>query len=104
MTPSTYKTKVMLPRKRRAYQELFVVLFFAVMAISNIPYIESYDRQTYLKAEYNKTHSCAFWECPKYIQDQIVEGANGLYPPDYYERDSKDWWHSFCTYAPDLCK
>src|SRR3990167_7661582 len=102
---STYKTQVLLPRKRRAYQELFVALLFMILAISSLPYTESYDRQTFLYNDFIESRGCVlFDDCPEYINKRVLGETGGLYPPQYYARDSKDYWRSFCTYAPALCK
>src|SRR3990167_217397 len=101
-TTSTYKTKVLLPRKRRAYQELFVALFFMVMAISSIPYTESYNRQTFLYNDFIESKGCVvFDDCPQYINDQTLEEMNGLYTTSHYEYGTKEWMKSYCEYSPN---
>ena len=51
------------------------------------------------KYEQDRPKSCAFADCPQWLQEQIVKENNGLYPPDYYEKDSKMWWRSYCAYT-----
>ena len=104
MLHSTYYHKILLPKKRRAYQELFVLILLLISFISAIPYTEAYNRQTFLYNDLLESGGCvAFTDCPKYLDDQILEETGGLYPPQYYERDSKDYWRSFCTYDPESC-
>ena len=81
---------------------LFFILAFILFL--NVPYTESYDRQTFLYNDLLESGGCvAFDDCPRYLDERTLEEMNGLYPPQYYERGSKDYWRSFCTYSPELC-
>lgn len=100
---STYKKQVLLPQKRRAYQELFVLILFIGVFVNSIPWSETYDKETYRMSEFIKNRGCVWYLCPKVIQEEMFEEHNGLYPPAAYKWDSKKWWNSFCTYSPENC-
>lgn len=100
----TYYQRYLLPKKRRAYQELFVLVLLLAGLINSIPYTEAYSRQAFLYNDLLESGGCVvFTDCPKYLDDQTLEETGGLYPPQYYERGSKDYWRSFCTYSPKDC-
>lgn len=53
-------------------------------------------------AEYKKDPNCVWDAChPKEIERMVEE--YGTLPPSYFERHTEEWWHSTCTYSPQLC-
>ena len=78
---------------------LFVV---TVLFLSTSSY--AYDREAELMAQLYEAKGCAFSvNCPDSVKSEIVEEHNGLYPPQYYEKDTKEFWASYCTYMPFMC-
>jgi len=77
-------------------------LVFTLLVLPFIPWSWDYDRQQYLWSEYHRG-GCAFENCPDYIQQLSLKTHNGLYPSQYYEKYSKEWWRSYCTYSPEKC-
>lgn len=78
------------------------ILFILFMSLKGD--VIEYDRQAHLFDQYFENRGCAFSNCPTYIQEKMLEETNGLYPPKYYEKDTKLYWRSYCTYLPDKCK
>ena len=72
----------------------FIILFtlFALWSMNG-------DTIYYSKPDFN----CAFSNCSQEAQQMIIKQFNGKYPPEYYERNSKAWWNSYCTYFPYKC-
>jgi len=77
-------------------------LIITLLVIPFIPWTTHYDRQSYLWDKYWEG-GCAFENCPDYIQELAIKEHNGKRPPQYYEKYSKEWWNSFCTYSPEQC-
>ena len=62
-----------------------------------------YNREAHLVQEF-WAHGCAFDSCPQVIKDKALEETNGVYPPSHYEKGTKDYWRSYCTFNAELCK
>ena len=52
--------------------------------------------------EVYKNGGCSFRECPQSFQEEIYKEM-GTLPPEYFERHTKEWWNSFCSYSPEIC-
>ena len=82
----------------------FIVIVFLIFLFSQITTTYSYERETTLLERFYETGGCAhFSTCPKIFDDRMVEEM-GVYPPQYYKKDSKEYWKSFCSYSPEACK
>lgn len=80
----------------------FTLSFFALLLVIN--QVQHYDREEYLQSEYERLGGCAFFYCPLRLQERTLAEMGGVYPPSYYERGTKPWIRSFCTYSPQECK
>ena len=74
-----------------------LLIIYLIYAIS-MPARFSYDREKEAWKEYHKTGGCAFEYCPEILQLRTVKETHGSYPPNYYERYSKEWWRAYFNY------
>lgn len=80
-----------------------VIIIGFIVFLNNLPYVTHYDRQNTLMINFIENRGCAFEDCPKVYQDKIISDNGGVLPPQYFEKGSKEYWHSFCTYLKELC-
>lgn len=80
-----------------------LIILAIIYFLAFTPYAVSYERESYLESELQRTKGCAFAYCPRRVQEKTLNEMNGLYPTQHYEYHSKEWWWSFCTYSPEFC-
>jgi len=87
--------------KALSYAGLIVLLTIAVI-LFNIPSTETYTREAHLYNTMIANGGCSWDTCPNLVTKVALEETNGLYPPQFYQKDTKDYWRAWCTY--NSCK
>lgn len=97
-----------LSQQRRWNKSVPLILTLLIVTLSLFiatrTQAQNYDREASLYNQMIEKGGCVWSECPNLITQATLEETNGLYPPQYYQKDTKDYWRSFCTYSPNECK
>jgi len=67
------------------------------------PSVQGYDKESHLYEEFLQSGGCAWDQCPPSFIEDALEETDGLFPSQYYKKDSDEYWKSTCTYSPEVC-
>jgi len=74
--------------------KLLLVLTIIALFVSFIPNTYSWSRWS----QFYEEGGCVFSQCPYELQQRAIEEEHGMLPPQYYEKDTKDYWRSYFNY------